>query len=46
MDAVLQGIQLILHPGNVGLISRSGGQTSTLSWAITQAETSQAAAPM
>ena len=27
----------MLRPGNVGLISRSGGQTSTLSWAITQA---------
>jgi succinyl-CoA synthetase alpha subunit len=27
----------MLRPGNVGLISRSGGQTSTLSWAVTQA---------
>jgi succinyl-CoA synthetase alpha subunit len=27
----------VLRPGNVGLISRSGGQTSTLAWAITQA---------
>jgi succinyl-CoA synthetase alpha subunit len=27
----------MLSPGHVGLISRSGGQTSTLCWAITQA---------
>jgi succinyl-CoA synthetase alpha subunit len=30
-------VQEVLRPGHVGLISRSGGQTLTLCWAITQA---------